>query len=453
MAKTRLARVAAAGCALTLLAAACSGGRDDTQTSSGGGSKGTTAGGDGAAFTIDTSQCTNYKPTQGVTDTEIKIGASLPQSGTYGTAFSAIQRGYDAWFEYLNAEKGGVTNGGKTRKVTIEALDDAYDAGKTKSNVEKLVQEDQVFALFNLIGTANVEGVRDDMGEQCVPILYAGTGSQLWGQTKDYPWVIGSIPAYPTEAAVFVEYLKKNQPNAKVGILAQNDDFGKGYADAFKDQIKGSGITVVDEQTYNADAPDVQSQITALNAKGADTLLLATTALACPNATKAVKAISGWNPTSYISATCAAKLLSDLAAGSYEGVLTSQYVMDPANPKFQSTPGIEEFRTVGKKYGLSDADLDNGLATYGWAMGQLLTETLQKAPELTRQSVMETAYSLKDVELPVFMEGVKANTNGATDPFPVETLYLAKNDGNFFVVQGDAISFEGKTVQYVPAKK
>lgn len=449
MARSRWVRIGAAGCALAVLASACSGGRDDqTSTGGGGASSGTQAGGASGAFTIDTADCVNYQATQGVTDTEIKIGSSLPLSGTYGTAFSAIAKGYEAWFAYLNAEKGGV----KGRQVKLEVLDDAYDAGRTKSNAERLLQQDKVFALFNLVGTANVEGVRDDTGEACVPLLYAATGSQLWGQTEEYPWVIGSIPAYPTEAAVFVDYLKKEKPNAKVGILAQNDDFGTGYSAAFKDQIKGTGITVVSEQTYNADSPDVTSQITAINTAGADTVLLATTALACPNATKAIKAISGWNPTAYISATCAAKLLSNLAAGSYEGVLTSAYVMDPANPAFQSTPGITEFRTVGKKYGLSDEDIDNGLATYGWAMGQLLTETLEMAPELTRASVMETAYSLKDVELPVFMEGVKANTNGAADPFPVETLYLAKNDGTNFVPQGDAISFEGRTVQYVPAK-
>jgi branched-chain amino acid transport system substrate-binding protein len=448
MVRSRWKQVAAVGAAAVLLASACSSSRDDTSTGNNNTTDGTGGGGGASGFTIDTSSCSNYQPTQGITDTEIKIGSSLPLSGLYGTAFSAIEKGYSAWFDHLNADLGGV----KGRKVTVTALDDAYNAGQTKTNVDKLVQQDGVFALFNVVGTASVAGVRDDLGEQCVPLLYAATGSALWGQTEDYPWVIGSIPAYPTEAAVFVDYLKKDKPDAKVGILAQNDDLGTGYSEAFKDQIEDTNITVVKEETYNADAPDVTSQITSLQAAGADTVLLASTALACPNATKAIKGISGWNPTTYISATCAAKLLVDLAEGSYDGVLTTQYVQDPADPKYADTEGMKDFKELGKKYGLSDEDLTNGLVTYGWAMGQLLTKTLEQAPELTRKSVMETAYNLDKVDLPVLMPEVYATTNGAEDPFVIETLYLARHDGSNFVVQGDAVSFEGRTVDYVPTK-
>lgn len=437
--KNRWAQIGAITLSIGLLAAACGSSRDDGDSSSGGGSATTTGG--GGAFTISTDDCTDYQPTQGITADTIKLGSSFPQSGTY-SAFASISKGYNAYFKYVNAN-GGVQG----RSIEVIAKDDQYDSGKTVANVQELTQSDGVFGMFNVVGTPNNLAIRDDLGEECIPNLFLATGSQLWGETAKYPWLIGSIPSYATEAAIFADYLKANKPEAKVGILAQNDDFGEGYSVAFKKATEGTGITVVDEQTYNPTDPDVKSQVTTLAASGADTALLATTGLKCPQALNAVKE-SGWTPTTYISATCTSKTVVGLAPDANKGVISSLYLKDPADPEWADDAAMQEFLTLGAQYGLTAEDLQNGIVGYGWTMGALMTETFKQAPELTRQSVMETAYSLTDQTPGLLLPGISINTAGSKDPYPIEQMQIAQYNGSVWQLQGQVVSFEGKTADY-----
>ncbi|MCX7619370.1 MAG: ABC transporter substrate-binding protein, partial [Acidimicrobiales bacterium] len=425
-------------------------GNKQSDTASGGGaggtgnndgSKGTAASG---TFTISTSDC-DYQPTVGITDSEIKIGSSFPQAGLY-SAFAEISKGWKAYFDYVN-DQGGI-NG---KKITIVTKNDDYESAKTKTNAQELIDKDKVFALFNLVGTPNNLGIRSDMNEACVPNLFAATGSQLLGNPEKYPWTIGSIPSYATEAATFAEYLKKNKPNAKVGILRQNDDFGEGYADAFKKAIEGSNVTLVGEETYQPGETNVTSQITKLNSAGADALLLAVTTLTCPNAMTAVKGIQGWDPLTYVSATCASKVLIGAAGDAAIGVLTSVYLKDPLNPKWADDAGVKEYKEIGSKYGLTDKDFENGVVEYGWVAGQMLVETLKKATALDRKSVMERAYTL-DMSSPQLLPGVAVKTDGVADPYPIESLQIGKWQGQYFELQGEVIDYEGKTNQFVPKK-
>jgi branched-chain amino acid transport system substrate-binding protein len=432
----------AIGLVLALTAVAC-GGRDD-DSSSGGGGANTTADGGGSGFTIDTSNCSGYEATQGVTDTAIKFGSSFPQSGTY-SAFAKISVGYEAYFDYINDAQGGV-NG---RQIEMITMDDNYETARTQSNTNQLVQSDGVFSMYNVVGTPNNLAIRDDLGDQCIPNLYAGTGSQKWGETEAYPWMIGSIPAYPTEAAIFADYLKANKPDATVAILKQNDDFGEGYVEGFKAATEGTNITIVDEQTYNPTDPDVKTQINTLAASGADTALLATTALKCIQAINAM-AESQWDPTVYVSATCTSKtIMGNVQAGAGDGFLSAIYLMDPADPQWDSNSAMQEFQTLGAQYGISAEDLDNGIVGYGWTMGALLVETLKQTGEITRQSVMQTAYSLDNLELGLLLPGITINTNGEEDPFPIEQMQIGQYNGQYWELQGDIVSFEGKTGEYV----
>jgi branched-chain amino acid transport system substrate-binding protein len=435
----RWVRIGAITLTIGLLAAACGSSRDDGGSASGGGAN-TTSGASGA-FTISTDDCIDYQPTQGITDDKILLGSSFPQSGTY-SAFASISKGYNAYFEYVNAN-GGVDG----RSIEVITKDDQYDSGKTVANVQELTQSDGVFGMFNVVGTPNNLAIRDDLGEECIPSLYVATGSQLWGETEQYPWLIGSIPSYATEAAIFADYLKANKPTAKVGILAQNDDFGDGYVVAFKKAIEGTDITVVAEEKYNPTDPDVKSQVTTLSASGADTALLGTTGLKCPQALNAVKE-SGWTPTTYISATCTSKTVVGLAPEANNGVISSLYLKDPADPEWADDTAMQEFLTLGAQYGLTPEDLQNGIVGYGWTMGALMTETFKLAPELTRQSVMETAYSLKDQTPGLLLPGISINTAGSKDPYPIEQMQVAQYNGTVWQLQGEVISFEGKTTEY-----
>ncbi len=422
---------------LGMLGAAC-GSDKDSSGGEGGGSGGTAPSG---GVTISTDDCTDYQPTKGVTDTKITFGSSFPQSGTYA-AFAEISKGYQAYFKYINAQ-GGV----KGHQIEVVTKDDQYDSGKTKANTQELVQQNGVFAMFNVVGTPNNLAIRDDLGDECIPNLYLATGSQLWGDFKNYPWLIGSIPSYATESAIFADYLKANKPDAKVAILAQNDDFGEGYTVGFKKAIEGTGITIVDEQKYNTTDPDVKSQITTMSQSGADTALLAATALKCPQSLNAVKE-SGWKPTTYISATCTSNTVVGLAKDANVGVLSSIYLKDPSDPEWANDAAMQEFQTLGKQYGLSDADAQNGLVGYGWTMGALLADTLDKAPELTRQSVMQTAWSLSNLTPGLLLPGISINTAGSDDPYVIEQMQIGQYNGNFWDLQGQVVSFEGKTRDY-----
>jgi branched-chain amino acid transport system substrate-binding protein len=297
------------------------------------------------------------------------------------------------------------------------------------------------------VGTPNNLAIRDDLNDACVPNLFVASGSQLWGDQAKYPWLIGSIPSYATEAAVFADYLKANKPTAKVAILAQNDDFGDGYTVAFKKAIEGTDITITTEQKYNASDPDVKSQITTMASSGADTALLAATALKCPQALNAIKE-SGWKPLSYISGTCTSNTIVGLAKEANNGVLSSIYLKDPSDPEWNTDPAMQEFQTLGAQNGLSADDLKNGIVGYGWTMGALLAETLKQSPDLTRQSVMQTAYSLKDVTVGLLLPGITINTAGSKDPYVIEQLQIGQYNGSFWDLQGKVISFEGATAKY-----
>jgi branched-chain amino acid transport system substrate-binding protein len=433
--------ILAIGLVLSLTAVAC-GGRSDDDSSGGGGSNTTTEGG-GSGFTIDTSDCTSYNPTQGVTDDSIKLGSSFAQSGLY-SAYADISKGYLAYFNYINSQNG--VNG---RKIEVVTKDDQYDPNKTKQNTQELVQSDGVFGMFNVVGTPNNLAIRDDLGAQCVPNLFVASGSTLWGETDDYPWLIGSIPSYATEAAIFADYLKANKPEAKVAILGQNDDVGSGYADAFRKSIDGTDITVVAEEKYSPTDPDVKSQITTLAASGADTILVAAAALKCAQALNAMQE-QNWKPTTYISGTCTSKTVVGLAnPGAADGVISSIYLKDPADPEWASDAAMQEFQTLGAQNGLSAADLDNGIVGYGWTMGALMVDTLKQAGDITRQSVMQTAYSLQDLQVGLLLPGATVNTNGAEDPFPIEQMQIGIYNGTFWDLQGELVSFEGKTSEYV----
>ena len=447
MRRTRMVTLGAALLALVLVAAACSG-RDDDTTETGGGTDstaGTTPSG-GAAFTISTEDCEGYEPTAGISDDEIKVGSSFAQSGLY-EAYSDISKGYLAYIEYYNETEGGVDG----RRINVLTADDGYvDPSATAANVDAFVDEDGVFAIYNVVGTPNNLEIRGDLGTRCVPNLYAATGSQLMGEPATYPWTIGSIPSYATESAIFVQWLEDNKPEAKIGVLYQNDDFGLGYLEPLQQLVEESdGLEIVSEETYNPGENEVSSQVTAMRNAGADTVLLAASGLACPGAVSAVAGQADWDVTTYASATCASKTLLGAAGEAAVGVLSAPYLKEVANPEYADDEGVQEFMEIGPQYGLTEDDLTNGTVVYGWTVGQLLVETLGMPDELTRQAAMEAAYNLPGLELPMLLPGVTVTTSGVDDPFPIESMRMGEWNGEYFDYVGELTSFEGQTVDYV----
>ena len=263
-----------------LFASACSQRDDDDATDDSGGD----SGGESADSSIATDDCL-VDPTTEIEGDTIKLVSSFPQSGVTA-AFAEIARGWRSYFEMVNAE-GGVDVGDKTFQLEFEDKDDEYDSAQTVSNIEELLgtESENAFGAFSVVGTSNNIAIRDTLGEQCVPNLFAATGSPAWGN-PDYPWLIGgTIPPYSLESFVFVELLKKEKPDAKVAMLVQADDFGAGYRDSFEKAIEGTDIELVKVETYPPGATsDVSAQITSLAGSGADVFFDGATLIPCPDA-------------------------------------------------------------------------------------------------------------------------------------------------------------------------
>lgn len=448
MHRTRTIRAAALLLALVLVVAACGDKRDKS-------SSGTTAPGGStspAAGVLDLSKCNpSGQDSTGVSGGTITFGSSYPQSGLYAP-FADVATGAQAYLTYLNETKGGVTIAGKKYQVKFNDADDQYTAAKTLTNVQKFVNDDKVFGVFNVIGTSNNIAIRDFLGQRCIPNLFAGTGSPAWGNPK-YPWLIGStLSPYSDEVKAFVDYLKTNKPNAKVAILYATDDFGQAYEKTFKQLIKGTNITIAKEATYNPEDNKVDSQVTSLAATKADAFLMGATLLACPAALKQVQA-TGWNTIVYGSATCAAKTLIGIAGAAADGLLSTTNIKDPSNPKYDADPAMKLYKASVPKYsGNSKIDVTNGIVAYGWTQGALLAYTLGQAKAATRSAVMESALSLKDVKGIGLLLDSASLSSGADDKFLGESFQVAQYDAakGYFNDIGPVTNFEGQTKGFTP---
>ena len=432
--------------AVLALAASC-GGRDDDSESTGGGGGG---GESGDSALIDTTDCPDTQ-TAGLEDNTIKLVSSFPQSGLTA-AFAQISRGYKSYFEMVN-EEGGVDIGGTKYKIEVEDKDDEYNPGKTATNIEELVgsEGDNAFAVFNVIGTANNLAIRDFLGELCVPNVFVGTGSPAWANTDDFPWLMGSTTiSYALEAQAFANLLAEEKPDAKVAMLLQDDDFGKGYEDSFKDAIKDTDIEVVKTERYAPGAQEVASQITSLAASDADAFFNGGTLLACPSALTAVSQ-TDWKPITYVSGTCISKSLMGLAGAAAEDAYSVGNVKDPFDPQWAEDEEMQLSREQVAKH-FPDADLDNGIVAYGWTQGALLVEALKAVEgDLTRLSFMESVRNMDGVEGGLLLDGISVTT-APDDPFLAETVQLLQYDSTkkYFDLIGDQLALEGELTDITP---
>lgn len=432
---------------LGLVAAGC--GRDEESSGDDGdnGTDTTDDGGDDGddeqAGPATTDACDGYEASPGITDDAIKFGSSFPQSGIFA-AFAEIAAGWQAQFDTINGE-GGI--GG--RQIEVSSLDDEYQPANTTRNMQSLVEEEGVFGLYSMVGTPNNLAIQPEQNASCVPNLFTATGAPQMSTPDQYPWTIGLIPSYATEMGAFVEFLKETDPDATVAFLYQNDDFGKGYFDAFNKLIEGTDITLAADTTYESSDQNVTSQINDLAGSDADTLILATTTLMCPNALGARAEQGDWDPLTYISATCTSSTLMGLAPeGSSEGVMSAFYLKDPADPQWADDPAMVDFQEKGGAAGLDDEQLNNGIVGYGWTSGAVLAHVLENAAELTRVDVMNSAYHIDGFEGGLLLPGITVTTNGTDDPYPIESMHLGTYNGDFWDLGEKLYSFEGESAQF-----
>jgi branched-chain amino acid transport system substrate-binding protein len=451
MHRSRFLRALALLFAIALIASGCSG-RDseDSGTNTNSGSNGGEEDGGEEATGVDTSNCPDTD-TAGTEDDTIVLASSFPQSGLTA-AFAQISKGYKAYFDKLNAD-GGVEVAGKKYQIKVVDKDDEYNASKTVQNINEEVGPDgtKAFAVFNVVGTANNVAIRDSLNENCVPNLFAGTGSPAWGN-PEFPWLVGSTLApYTLEAKAFADYLIENQPEAKVAMLVQDDDFGKAYEEGFTKAIEGTDITVVEVATYPTGANEVASQMTSLKASGADTFFNGATLLACPNALTEANA-SGWERTStFVSGTCISKTLMGIAGADADGVLATTNIKDPLNPAFADDEAMKEYLAVIDEFGADDVDPENGIVAYGYTQAAVFQYVLEQSPELSRSAVLNTLRTIDTEGLGLALDGVKLKMS-EDDAFLAENLQLVQYDASnsYFENVGEVIDFEGQTAELTP---
>ncbi len=448
---TRLGGIAVCLVVTALVASACGGNRSTAKPPSN--NSGSTTPGGTSSTLIDTSSCANgAHDTTGVSGNTVTFGTSLPLSGLYAP-FSNILHGEQAYFNYVNAN-GGVDVGGTKYQIKLKNYDDQYIASKTVTNVQNMLSSNNVFGLFNVVGTKNNLAIRDLINSECVPDLFAASGATQWGN-HSYPWLIGSeLVPYPLEVKTFVDYLKKTKPNATIAVLKANDDFGQSYADTLNDLVKGTQLKVVATQEYDNTGAQVQTQVNTLAATHADAFLLAAALLACPAALNAA-GDANWHPITYMSGTCVSKLLFNAAGKNADGVFTVTPLLDPADPKNASNPAMQLYKQQFGKYfpqSGSTNDTTEGIIAYGWTTAALLVKTLEAAKSLDRASVMEAARSLQDVSgAGLQIPAAKWNTN-ANDWFVGETYQFIKWDataGHSNPV-GPLTNDDGKTAELTP---
>jgi branched-chain amino acid transport system substrate-binding protein len=369
----------------------------------------------------------------GVTDKEIKIGQTMPYSGPLSAQGVMTGKAMQAYFDKVNDE-GGV-NG---RKIKLLSLDDGYTPPKTLEQTRKLVEQEEVLLIFGTLGTPTNLAIRKYLNAKSVPQLFITTGVTKFGDQKNYPWTMGWLPNFALEASAYAAYLLKNRPDARVGILYQNDDYGKDLVAGLKQALGDRAQRmIVAEASYEVADPTVDQQIIALHAAGADTFMNFSTPKAAAQAIRKAYDI-GWRPLHFLStpATSIDVTLKPAGLEKSIGLMSATFAKDPGDPQWVDDPGTKAYLAFMKKY-FPEAEPGERNTIIGYNEAMTLVAVLKQCGnELTRENVMRQATAIKDLELPMLLPGIKVNTS-PTDYFPVNVLQLIRFDGARWVRFGE----------------
>jgi len=370
----------------------------------------------------------------GANDKEIKVGNINPYSGP-ASAYGTIGKSIGAYFDKVNAE-GGI-NG---RKINYITLDDGYSPPKTVEQARKLVEQDEVLLLFNPLGTPPNTAIQKYMNSKKVPQLFVATGATKWGDPQNFPWTIGWQPNYQSESKIYAMYILREKPNAKIGILYQNDDYGKDYLKGFHDALGAKAKTmIVSEVSYEVTDPTVDSQIVTLKGSGADTFFNITTPKFAAQAIRKAYDID-WKPLHLLNSVSSsvASVMQPAGLEKGVGIITSAYLKDPTDPQWANDPAFKEWLAWMQKFN-PRGDVADGFNVYAYSVAQTLVQALKQCGDnLTRENVMRQAANIKGLTLPMLLPGITVDTS-PTDFYPIEKMQLQKFDGKTWILFGDVI--------------
>jgi len=374
----------------------------------------------------------------GASDTEIKIGQTVPFSGP-ASAYATIGKAQAAYFNMIN-EQGGV-NG---RKINLIQYDDAYSPPKAVEQVRKLVESDEVLLTFQIIGTPSNAAVQKYLNAKKVPQLFAATGASKFTDPKNFPWTMGFNPNYFVEGRIYGQYILKEYPNAKVGVLYQNDDLGRDYLNGIKAGLGNKAATmIVAEASYEVTDPTVDSQILKLKSAGADLLFSASTPKFAAQTIKK-NAELGWKPVHIldINATSVGAVMQPAGLEASKGVISVNYGKDPLDPTWKDDPGMKRYFDFMAKY-YPEGDRNSNFNTYGYSTAQLMVHVLKQCgDDLTRENVLKQATNLKNIQGDLSLPGIVNNTT-PTDYRVNKQLQMMKFNGERWELFGPILEDAG----------
>src|SRR6201982_3026084 len=325
----------------------------------------------------------------GAGDTEIKIGNTMPYSGP-ASSYGVIGKSEAAYFAMIN-EQGGI----KGRKINFISRDDSYSPPKTVEQVRKMVEEDRVLFLFQTLGTPSNTAIQGYFNDHKVPHLFVATGADKWNDPKNHPWTMGWQPSYRIEARIYARYILKTQPDAKIAVLYQNDDFGRDYLVGLREGLGDKADQlIVASQSYETTDPTVDPQILSLQGSSANVLLTGATPKFAAQAIRKVYDI-GWKPTEFLTniSISVGAVMQPAGLEKSVGIISAGYYKDPTDPQWQDTPEYNEWLAWMKKYN-SSADVRDSFAVYGYSVAQTLVTVLKASGDnLTREKLGAKAAS------------------------------------------------------------
>jgi branched-chain amino acid transport system substrate-binding protein len=371
--------------------------------------------------------------TPGVTATEIKIGHTVAYSGP-ASAYGVIGKLHSAFWGMVN-EQGGVAG----RKINFISYDDGYSPPKTVEQVRRLIEQDQVAFLFQTLGTPTNTAIQKYVNQKKVPHLFISTGADKWGDYEHFPWTMGYQPSYRTEAQIYTKYVLKEKPNAKIAILYQNDDFGKDYPAGVKDVLGADFDKKTIVQSYETTDATLSSQLTALKGSGADVLLVAAIPKFAAQAIKEVHDLD-WHPLFLMTnvANSVGAVLNPAGPENAVGMISTFYMKDATDHRWDDDAGMKEWRAFMAKY-MPGADLTDLNYVFAYSVSRTMLHVLKQCgDDFSRENIMKQAASIKNLENPMLLPGIKVNTS-ATNFHPIKAMQLARFDGKTWVLFGDVI--------------
>jgi branched-chain amino acid transport system substrate-binding protein len=372
----------------------------------------------------------------GASDTEIKIGHTNPYSGP-ASAYGVIGKTIQAYWKSVN-DAGGI-NG---RKINFITLDDGYNPAKTVECIRQLVEQDKVLCTFNTLGTPTNTAIHKYMNQKKVPMLFVATGASKWGNPKSFPWTMGYQPDYHTEAVIYAKHILANVKDARIGVLMQNDDYGKDYWEGFKEGLGKDVTRITKHATYEVTDPTVESQVIQLKDSGANVFFnIATPKFAAQAMRKAGDL--GWKPTIYLNnvSSSVASAMKPAGFENVQGVVTAAYLMDPTDKQFTDHPDMKMWLAWMAKSNPS-ASTSDASNVFAYSVTFLMHETLKKCGDLlTRENVMKQAANFQKFRVPLLLPGITVSTS-PTDFYPIQAVQLQRFKGESWELFGDIMHAE-----------